>query len=142
VGRDGEQVATARQRFDLWAEEPDIDPAEVPRTDDLRAIADAAAVVATAQDRLNAAVDAARAQDRSWRQIGLALGMSRQAARERYGQEPTAKRKISRARRVMRQEAAVLDRLALNQSKAGEMKRVSDGVEVDPGPTKKARRPH
>jgi hypothetical protein len=142
MGRDGEQLATASKRFDLLTGDPGIDPEPVGRTDDLQAIADAAAAVAVAEDRLKAAVEAARAQGRSWRQIGQMLGMSRQAARDSFGQQTNAKRKASRARRVMRQETAVLDRLALNQSQNGTAKHVPDDGQAEQTQAKKVRRPH
>jgi hypothetical protein len=141
MGRDGEQLATASKPFDLLTGELETDPAQVRETGDLRAIADAAAAVAVAEDHLKATVEAARSEGRSWRQIGLMLGVSRQVARERYGQ-PTAKRKASRARRVMRHETAVLDRLALNQSKNGTLKHHPDDANPEKGQAKKARRPH
>jgi hypothetical protein len=52
----------------------------------------------------------ARAGGRSWKRIGLVLGMSRQTAREQFGQQPTSKGK--RARRIMRREAAVINQLS------------------------------
>jgi hypothetical protein len=141
MGRDGEQLAAASTRFDSLTSELETDPAQVTAIDDLRAIADAVAAVTAAEDRLKGSVEAARAQGRSWRQIGLVLGVSRHAARERFGQQPTAKRKASRARRVMRQETAVLDRLALNQSRNGTVKHPDD-PNPERSQAKKARRPH
>jgi hypothetical protein len=65
-----------------------FDPTTTPMEDatDLRAIAEAADAVQAAQARLREAVEAARLlHDRSWGRIGIALGVSRQSARERFG---------------------------------------------------------
>ncbi len=142
MGRDGEQQATAGKRFDLLTGDPGSDPGQVPGTDGLQAVADAAAALARAEGRMKATVEAARAHGRSWRQIGLVLGLSRQAARDRFGQPPAAKRKASRARRVMGQETAVLDRMALNQSRNRTVKHLPDDANPERGPAKKIRRPH
>lgn len=141
MGRDGGQLTTAGNRFDELTDELEADHHQEPRIGDLRAIADAADAVAAAEGQLRETVEVARARGRSWRHIGLVLGISRQAARERFGQESRAKRKASRARRVMHQEAAVLDRLALNQSR-GIVRHLPDGSAAERGQGKKARRPH
>jgi hypothetical protein len=47
-------------------------------------VAEAVVNVAAAQTHLEATVRAAREHGRSWARIGIALGTSRQAARERY----------------------------------------------------------
>jgi hypothetical protein len=58
-----------------------------PHTDasDLRRIGEAAQAIDAARDALSAAVTAARERGRSWGQIGMVLGVSKQAARERFG---------------------------------------------------------
>ena len=63
-----------------------LDPtaAAVENTEDLRAIAEAADTVAADEARLTEAVQIARAQGRSWTRIAVALGVSRQAARQRF----------------------------------------------------------
>ncbi len=53
-------------------------------TADLRAIADAVDAVNAANAHLREFVMLARANGRSWGEIGIALGVSRQAARERF----------------------------------------------------------
>ncbi|MBA2731179.1 MAG: sigma-70 family RNA polymerase sigma factor [Euzebyaceae bacterium] len=78
------EQAAADARTWLDALDPAADPAEDPR--DLRRIGLALGDVATAEGELADAVAAARANDRSWGEIALALGVSKQAARERYGQ--------------------------------------------------------
>lgn len=79
-----EEIEQAAKRFDELADELDPTTDEVDDTDDLRAVA-AASDAARADDaRLREAVEVARAHGRSWNQIALALGVSRQAARQRF----------------------------------------------------------
>lgn len=63
-----------------------LDPATaaVENTEDLRAVAVAADTLATDEARLTEAVEIARTRGRSWTRIGIALGVSRQAARQRF----------------------------------------------------------
>ena len=78
------QIEQAARRFEQLADELDPASAAVERTDDLRAIAAAAEAVRADDARLREAVLLARAQGRSWNHIALALGVSRQAARQRF----------------------------------------------------------
>lgn len=55
---------------------------------DLRRIGEAAAAIDVARAGLAAAVAEARRQGRSWGQIGMVLGVTKQAARERFGTTP------------------------------------------------------
>lgn len=66
-----------------------LDPAVAPAddTEDLRVIAEAADAVAADDARLAAAIEHARAHGRSWTRIAVALGVSRQAARQRFGRK-------------------------------------------------------
>lgn len=66
----------------------DYDPVVVEVDDlrDLRAVADAGAAVQAADAQLVEVVALARAHGRSWTRIGVALGVSRQAVRQRFGQ--------------------------------------------------------
>lgn len=59
-------------------------------TSDLRAVATAADTARVDDARLKEAVDIARAHGRSWNHIALALGVSRQAARQRFAHPTTA----------------------------------------------------
>jgi len=72
------------QRAAKLAEE--FDPANVAMDDttDLRAVAEAVDRVRAGEARVRELVALARANDRSWGEIGIALGVSRQAARERF----------------------------------------------------------
>jgi len=66
-----------------------LDPAEInvqaADASDLRRIGEAAEAIERARDALAEAVASARSHGRSWGQIGMVLGVSRQAARERFG---------------------------------------------------------
>jgi DNA-directed RNA polymerase specialized sigma24 family protein len=78
------EIEQAAQRFEQLADKLDPETADAESTDDLREIA-AAAEAARADDaRLREAVTLARAHGRSWNHIALALGVSRQAARQRF----------------------------------------------------------
>lgn len=77
----------------------EFDPSGVPMDDatDLRAIAEATDTVRAAEARVRELVELARANGRSWGAIGIALGVSRQAARERFS-EKVRVRAAARAR--------------------------------------------
>jgi hypothetical protein len=62
----------------------DVDTTVVDNTEDLRAVAEAADAIKADEARLVEAVQLARAHGRSWNRIAIALGVSRQAARQRY----------------------------------------------------------
>jgi hypothetical protein len=82
-----EQLEAAVLDAEAWLD--NLDPAilDTPEADasDLRAIADAQRQVANGDLQLADAVARARANGRSWGQIGVILGVSKQAARERFG---------------------------------------------------------
>ena len=84
-----DKIERAAERFRQLADE--LDPADV-RADvieDLRAVAVAAEAVRTDEARLREAVENARAHGRSWNHIAVALGVSRQAARQRFARPET-----------------------------------------------------
>lgn len=66
-----------------------LDPATAAaeNTEDLRAVADAADTLTSDEARLTEAVEIARVHGRSWTRIGIALGISRQAARQRFAEK-------------------------------------------------------
>jgi hypothetical protein len=72
------------QRAAKLAEE--FDPTGVPIDDttDLRTLAEAVDAARTGEARVRELVARARANGRSWGEVGIALGVSRQAARERF----------------------------------------------------------
>ena len=84
MGHTGEKIEAAARRFEKLADVLDPATAEVERTEDLRMIAAVSEAVRTDEARLREAVEVARAHGRSWNQIAVALGVSRQAARQRF----------------------------------------------------------
>jgi DNA-directed RNA polymerase specialized sigma24 family protein len=79
-----DEIERAAKRFDLLADELDPATADVLRTDDLREVAVASEAVRVNEAQLREAVEIARAHGRSWNEIAVALGVSRQAARQRF----------------------------------------------------------
>ena len=79
-----EEIERAAERFEGLAEDLDPETARVLVTEDLRGIADAAQTLRDDEARLREAVEIARAHGRSWNQVAVALGVSRQAARQRF----------------------------------------------------------
>ncbi len=84
--RTREELERAAAEAESWLDS--LDPAAMPAEDpsDLRRIGLALRGLADQQRDVDEAVAAARANGRSWAEIGLVLGVSRQSARERYGQ--------------------------------------------------------
>ncbi len=82
-----EEIKQAAGRFKRLADaiERNPDAAEVEQLGDLQSVASAAAAVQSAQASLVKAVEISRAQGRSWNELAVALNVSRQAARQRYG---------------------------------------------------------
>jgi len=88
VPRTREQLQKALADTEAWLDQ--LDPATVASPDsdaaDLRAIAEALHAVAASDLGLADQVARARANGRTWTQIGAMLGVSKQAARERFGE--------------------------------------------------------
>ena len=63
--------------------------AEWENTLDLASIGQISMEIEESETALRAAVAEARSNGRSWGQIGLSLGVSKQAARERFGERVT-----------------------------------------------------
>ncbi|HEX2029178.1 MAG TPA: hypothetical protein VHF25_14385 [Nitriliruptorales bacterium] len=82
--RDTQRRRSSGQRFEQLAGKFDPETGRVLVTDDLRGVAVAAEAVGEDEARLREAVEVARAHGRSWNQIAVALGVSRQAARQRF----------------------------------------------------------
>lgn len=84
--RTREELERAADQAEAWLDS--LDPAATPAEDpaDLRRIGLALRALAEDQQELDRAVTAARTNGRSWAEIGLVLGITRQSARERYGQ--------------------------------------------------------
>lgn len=84
------EIDDAASRFEELAGDLDPAAAVVEETEDLRQIAVACDAVRADEARVRAAVDAARSHGRSWNEIALALGVSRQAARQRFSDKTPA----------------------------------------------------
>jgi hypothetical protein len=87
--RTREELERAAADAEAWLDS--LDPASNPAEDpaDLRRLGLALRALAKAQREVDHAVGDARTKGRSWAEIGLVLGISRQAARERYGEPAT-----------------------------------------------------
>lgn len=79
-----DEIEQAAKRFDQLADELDPATTDADDTDDLRAVATASDAARADEARLREAVEVARAHGRSWNHIAVALGVSRQAARQRF----------------------------------------------------------
>jgi hypothetical protein len=79
-----EEIEEAARRFEEWAEGLDPQTAVVENAEELRAVAEAAETARRDEALLAERVAAARALGQSWNRIALALGVSRQAARQRF----------------------------------------------------------
>ena len=79
------QLEQAAADAEAWLDS--LDPASVTSEDtaDLRAVAIAVGAVADAERDLRDAVQTARRSGRSWGRIAMVLGVSKQAAQQRFG---------------------------------------------------------
>ena len=71
--------------IDEWLDTVEPNPADARSATHLRRIVAAAEAVENAEAELQAAVKAAREAGDTWAVIGLALGISRQGAYQRFG---------------------------------------------------------
>jgi hypothetical protein len=85
-----EEIERAAKRFEQLADDLDLADVEADSTDDLHQVAVASDAVRADELRLREAVQSARARGRSWNQISVALGVSRQAARKRFADKANA----------------------------------------------------
>jgi hypothetical protein len=79
-----EEIAAAAARLEQRLDDVDPDSIKVRDTAELRAIAEAAEAARRVEAQIVERVEIARAHGRSWNLIALALGVSRQAARQRF----------------------------------------------------------
>ncbi len=79
------EIEEAARRFETLADELDPETASVEDLADLRAITETAERARRDEALLTERVALARAHGRSWNQIAAALGVSTQAARQRFG---------------------------------------------------------
>jgi len=80
-----EEIQRAAERFEQLADDLDPDTTPVEDVSDLQDVAAASEAMRADEARLQQAVRNARAHGRSWNQLATALGVSRQAARQRFG---------------------------------------------------------
>lgn len=84
--RTREQIEEAAAKAEAWLDHLEHDNPDIPIDNpaDLRAIAHALAAVASAENAVTGAVAAARQNGRTWGDIAMVLGVSRQATQKRY----------------------------------------------------------
>ena len=80
--RSDQEITDATRRFHEWANTLTADDFE--DASDLRDIAETAETIKAAEAQLRARVELSRAKGRTWGEIGVSLGVSKQAARERF----------------------------------------------------------
>lgn len=85
-----DEIDQASRRFEQLADDLDPTTVAIDQTDDLSKISTASEAVRSDEARLRESVETARARGRSWNQIALALGVSRQAARQRFAHKTNA----------------------------------------------------
>jgi hypothetical protein len=92
--RTREQLQKALTDTEAWLDGLDPKALVASESDaaDLRAIGDALHAVAASDLNLADHVAKARANGRTWTQIAAVLGVTKQAARERFGSQPTGER--------------------------------------------------
>ncbi len=76
---------TDKTDVENWLDNLEVDPADARDARHMRRIAAAATALANAEAELNTAVAEARAAGDTWAMVGTALGVSRQAAYQRFG---------------------------------------------------------
>jgi hypothetical protein len=79
-----QEIERAAERFESLTERLDPEVTRAEDLSDLQAVAEAAETTRENEARLREAVEVARAHGRSWNHIAVALGVSRQAARQRF----------------------------------------------------------
>jgi hypothetical protein len=94
------------EELERWLNAIEPNPADARDATHMRRIIAAAAALQDAEEELHSAVAAARDAGDTWDMIGVALGVTRQAAYQRFGQkEPNARKRPSRkvaARKAVR----------------------------------------
>jgi hypothetical protein len=82
--------AERAEALEKWAERVEPEELRVADTEALRVVAELADQRDRVETELTAAVRAARAAHRSWSEIGVMLGVSKQAAQRKYGNRVSA----------------------------------------------------
>ena len=103
-----QEIKEAAARFKRIADEVEKDPdaTEVEYLADLGAVALAADEVRAAQARLVQAVEISRGHGRSWNELAVPLGVSRQAARQRFANEASLTSTAPKSRAGQRKKPA------------------------------------
>ncbi|MDV7192608.1 hypothetical protein [Mycolicibacterium fortuitum] len=76
---------TDKTDVENWLDNLEVDPADARDARHMRRIAAAATALTNAEAELNTAVAEARKAGDTWAMVGTALGISRQAAYQRFG---------------------------------------------------------
>jgi DNA-directed RNA polymerase specialized sigma24 family protein len=84
------QIDDAARRFEALADALDPTTVEAERLDDLERIGAVTEALHAEEAKLREVVADARSHGRSWNEIAIALGVSRQAARQRFADKITA----------------------------------------------------
>jgi hypothetical protein len=84
------EIEGAARRFREWADELDPGTVEAEDISDLAAIAEAVDMARRDEALITERVAAARSHGRSWNRIAIALGVSRQAARQKFAHKVDA----------------------------------------------------
>ncbi len=85
MGHTDAEIQDAARRFKEWADQLDPDTVDAEDISDLAAIAEAADMARRDDALITDRVAAARRRGHSWNRIAIALGVTRQAARQRFG---------------------------------------------------------
>lgn len=85
MARTRAEVEADASRIEEWLDALEHEESEVRDSADLRRIGEAITAGIASQRELQAAVDAARARGRSWAEIAMVVGVTRQTAQQRFG---------------------------------------------------------
>ena len=85
-----EEIDAAARRVEQLVNDFDPAAAVVDNIDELSQVAAASEAVRAGEAKLRESVEIARAHGRSWNEIALALGVTRQAARQRFSDRASA----------------------------------------------------
>jgi hypothetical protein len=83
--RTRDQLEEAAAAAEQWLDDLDLDETPLTDSSDLRRITEALRGQVLAEAELRSAVAYARANGRTWAQIGVVLGVTRQTAQGRFG---------------------------------------------------------
>jgi hypothetical protein len=119
-----EEIKEAAARFQRVADEVERNPGatKVEYLADLGAVASVADEVRAAQARLVQAVEISRAHGRSWNELAVPLGVSRQAARQRFASEVPLALTVPKPGVGQRRKAAGTQRVRSGTAKAAAKK--------------------